>query len=34
VDRTCVVYLDDILIFLEKEEEHDAYVKKVLNRLV
>jgi hypothetical protein len=34
VDRTCVVYLDDVLIFLEKEEEHNAHVKEVLNRLV
>jgi hypothetical protein len=34
VDRTCVVYLNDILIFLENEGEHNAYVKEVLNRLV
>ena len=31
VDRTCVVYLNDILIFSEREEEHSSYVKEVLN---
>jgi hypothetical protein len=28
------VYLDDILIYLENPEDHDSYVKEVLNRLV
>jgi hypothetical protein len=34
LDRTCVVYLDDILIYSENEEDHDAYVEEVLDRLV
>jgi hypothetical protein len=34
VDRTCVVYLDDILIYSKNEEDYDNYVKEVLNRLV
>jgi hypothetical protein len=33
VDITCIVYLDDILVFLQTEEEHVAYVKEVLQRL-
>jgi hypothetical protein len=31
VDRICVVYLNDILIFSEREEEHDSHVKEVLD---
>jgi hypothetical protein len=34
VDRTCVVYLDDILIYSEKEEDHNRHVEEVLDRLV
>jgi hypothetical protein len=34
VDRTCVVYLDDILIYSGREEDHDAHVEQVLDRLV
>ena len=34
VDRTCVVYLDDILIYSEAEQDHDAHVEEVLDRLV
>jgi hypothetical protein len=34
VDRTCVVYLDNILIYSEKEEDHDRHVEEVLDRLV
>jgi hypothetical protein len=34
VDRTCVVYLDDILIYSKKEEDYDRHVEEVLDRLV
>ena len=30
IDVTCVVYLDNILIFLDTEEEHERYIKEVL----
>jgi hypothetical protein len=33
VDVTCIVYLDDILIFSDTEEEHVDHVKEVLRRL-
>jgi hypothetical protein len=33
LDDFCTAYLDDILIYLENELEHEAYVKKVLERL-
>jgi hypothetical protein len=33
VDVTCIVYLDDILIFSNTEEEHVKHVKEVLHRL-
>lgn len=33
LDRTCVVYLDDILIYSEKEEDHQDHVAEVLQRL-
>src|SRR6266487_2239552 len=33
VDVTCVIYLDDILIFLEDVGEHTAAVREVLDRL-
>jgi hypothetical protein len=33
VDVTCVVYLDDILVFSEDVNEHDSAVKEVLERL-
>jgi hypothetical protein len=33
IDITCIVYLDDILIFSDTEEEHKAHVKEVLQRL-
>jgi hypothetical protein len=33
VDVTCIVYLDDVLIFLETEKEHVSYVREVLQRL-
>ena len=34
LDRTCIVYLDDILIYSEDEDEHDAHVLEVLERLL
>jgi hypothetical protein len=34
LDRTCVVYLDNILIYSENEEDHSSYVKEVLDRLI
>ena len=34
VDVTCVVYLDDILIYSEDPSKHDDNVKEVLQRLV
>jgi hypothetical protein len=33
VDITCIVYLDDILVFSETEKEHVTHVKEVLQRL-
>ncbi|QRW24341.1 Retrotransposable element Tf2 protein [Rhizoctonia solani] len=34
IDVTVVIYLDDILIFLEKPEEHPSHVREVLSRLL
>ncbi|UPX11405.1 uncharacterized protein EKO05_0002011 [Ascochyta rabiei] len=34
LDRICVVYLDDILIYSQNEEDHDKHVEEVLDRLV
>ena len=33
LDDFCIAYLDNILIYLENELEHESYVKKVLERL-
>jgi hypothetical protein len=33
VDTICVVYLDDILIYSQKEEEHANHIREVLGRL-
>ena len=33
VNVTCIVYLDNILIFLNTKEEHIRHVKEVLTRL-
>jgi hypothetical protein len=33
IDITCIVYLDDVLIFSDTEEEHVAHVKEILQRL-
>ena len=33
MDVTCVIYLDDILIFSEKEEDHTEHVKQILAKL-
>jgi hypothetical protein len=30
LDVTCIVYLDDVLIFSDTEKEHEAHVKEVL----
>ncbi|QRW15573.1 Retrotransposable element Tf2 protein [Rhizoctonia solani] len=34
IDVTVVIYLDDILIFSEKPEEHPSHVREVLSRLL
>ncbi|QRW23548.1 Retrotransposable element Tf2 protein [Rhizoctonia solani] len=34
IDVTVVIYLDNILIFLEKPEEHPTHVREVLSRLM
>ena len=34
MDHTYVVYLNNILIYLERKEDYDAHVKEILNRLV
>jgi Reverse transcriptase (RNA-dependent DNA polymerase) len=33
VDRTCIVYLDDILIYSEDKDQHEQHVREVLERL-
>ena len=33
LDRTCIVYLDDILIFSENEKDHEAHVYEILSHL-
>ena len=33
IDVSCIVYLDDILIFSDTEEEHREHVKEILQRL-
>jgi hypothetical protein len=33
LDRFCVVYLDDILIYTQPGEDHEDQVKQVLERL-
>ena len=33
LDRFCVAYLDDILIYSDSEREHIAHVRKVLKAL-
>ena len=34
MDRICVVYLDNILIYLEVEEDYNVHVEEVLDRLI
>jgi hypothetical protein len=33
INIICIVYLDNILVFLDTEEEHERHVKEVLKRL-
>jgi len=33
LDEFIMVYLDDIIVYLDSEEEHEKYVKWVLQRL-
>jgi len=33
LNEFCMVYLDDIIIYLDNELKHQVYVKKVLERL-
>jgi hypothetical protein len=33
VDRTCKVFLDDILVYSEDKEEHSCHVRKVIEAL-
>ncbi|KAL8296565.1 hypothetical protein RB600_001856 [Gaeumannomyces tritici] len=33
IDHICVVYLDDIIVFSQTEEEHEQHVKQILDRL-
>ena len=33
LDKTAVVYLDDILIFSRSADEHEQHLREVLNRL-
>jgi hypothetical protein len=33
VDVTCIVYLDNMLIFSETKKEHISYVREVLQQL-
>jgi hypothetical protein len=33
VNITCIIYLDDVLIFLDTKKEHVKHVKEVLKRL-
>jgi hypothetical protein len=34
LDRTCIVYLDNILIYSENEEDYSSYIKEVLDCLI
>jgi hypothetical protein len=34
LDEFCTAYLDDVIIYSEKEEEHQDHVRKVLERLI
>ena len=33
LNKFCVIYLDDILIYLQTEEEYEQYIKEVLQCL-
>jgi hypothetical protein len=33
VNVTCIVYLDDVLVFSETKKEHISYIREVLQQL-
>jgi hypothetical protein len=33
LDKICICYLDDILVYLEEKEQHTIYIKQILKAL-
>jgi Reverse transcriptase (RNA-dependent DNA polymerase) len=33
LDIFCIIYLDDIMVYLKRVEDHEEHVRKVLERL-